>query len=133
MRQRLGLSVTVIQELAEVHHGAMADLTASEIEARFPGEMNRRQQDKYHWRFPGGESYADADRRAARALGQVAGHRVRCPPIVGQEMIGRLLMRHILAARTATALGWQQPNDVLYQIDPQQQTRIAIHIRTNAG
>jgi broad specificity phosphatase PhoE len=102
----------------------MADLTASEIEARFPGESARRQQDKYRWRFPGGESYADADRRAARALGQIAGRRVRRPLIVSHEMLGRLLMRHILAADPTAALGWNQPNDVLHQIGPRQQTRI---------
>lgn len=54
--------------------------------------MSGRQQDKYHWRFPGGESYADADHRAARALGQIAGQRVRRALIVSHEMIGRLLM-----------------------------------------
>jgi hypothetical protein len=43
-------------------------------------------------------------------------------------MIGRLLMRHVLAADPDTTLGWNQPNDVLYQIDPQQRTRTAIRV-----
>jgi broad specificity phosphatase PhoE len=130
--QVLGLAVTVVQELAEVHHGAMAGLTASEIEARFPGAMNRRQQDKYQWRFPGGESYADASRRAAGALAQIAGYRSRRPLIVSHEMIGRMLIRHLLAASPATALSWSHPHDVLYQIDPRQQACTAIRVPPGA-
>jgi hypothetical protein len=42
-------------------------------------------------------------------------------------------MRHILAADPGTALGWNQPNDVLYLIDPQQQTRTAIRVLTSQG
>jgi broad specificity phosphatase PhoE len=128
----LGLTVTVVQELTEVHHGAMAGLTADEIEARFPGEMERRHQDKYDWRFPGGESYADASRRAASALAQIAGYRARCPLIVSHEMIGRMLMRHLLAASPATALSWKQPHDVLYQIDPRRRARIPVYVPPGA-
>jgi broad specificity phosphatase PhoE len=32
----LGLPVTVVKELTEVHHGVMAGLTAAEVETRFP-------------------------------------------------------------------------------------------------
>lgn len=124
----LGLPVTVIEDLAEVDHGTMAGLTAIETEARFPGELSRREQDKYLWRFPGGESYADADARASRALSQIASYRVRHPLIVSHEMIGRMLMRNLLAAPVSTALGWKQPNDVIYQIDPEQRTRTAITV-----
>jgi broad specificity phosphatase PhoE len=126
--EMLGLPVTVVEDLTEVDHGTMAGLTAIETEARFPGELSRREQDKYRWRFPGGESYADADARASRALSRIAGYRVRYPLIVSHEMIGRMLMRNLLAVPAATALGWKQPNDVIYQIDPEQRTRTAICI-----
>ena len=61
----LGLPVVTVDELAEIHHGAMAGLRADEVEAAFPGELSRRAADKYRWRFPGdgGESYADGDVR----------------------------------------------------------------------
>ena len=61
----LGLTVVTVDELAEISHGAMAGLRAEEIEAAFPGEMSRRAAaNKYRWRFPDGESYADGDVRA---------------------------------------------------------------------
>jgi broad specificity phosphatase PhoE len=129
----LDLPVVVIEELTEVHHGVMAGLTAMEIEARFPGEMSRRNYDKYRWRFPGGESYADADARAAAAIDKIASCHARCPLIVTHEMIGRMLMRHLVATTPAVALEWSHPQEVLYKIDPVQRTRTSIRVGTVAG
>jgi probable phosphoglycerate mutase len=124
--EALGTHVTVIEDLTEVDHGEWGGLTRPEIKARFPGMNERRQQDKYHWRFPGGESYADADVRAARVLAAIAGRGARCPVIVSHQMLGRMLMRRLLGVDPATALGWSQPNDVVYQIDPRRRTRTAV-------
>ena len=74
----LGRPVVLVDELAEVHHGAMAGLTSTEIERAFPGQMALRAANRYGWRFPDGESYADADRRAAVALRRIAA--TRSPP-----------------------------------------------------
>jgi broad specificity phosphatase PhoE len=128
--EALSLPVMVIEELAEVHHGVMAGLTASEVDERFPGEMNRRDHDKYRWRFPGGESYADADARAAGAIEEIACYGVRFPLIVSHEMIGRMLMRHLLGAAPAAVLAWKHPHDVIYKIDPAQRARTAIQVGT---
>ena len=57
----LKVSVTVINELTEVHHGQFAGLTDEDILRRYPEEWSRRTTDKYTWTFPDGESYADAD------------------------------------------------------------------------
>ncbi len=115
--ERLGLDVTVLDELAEVHHGEMAGLTSSEIEERFPGRMARRAADRYEWRFPGGESYADADRRGAIALRRIATSGSLRPLVVSHEMIGRMLLRRLLGADLATALTWVQPHDVVFRVD----------------
>lgn len=87
--EALGVSVVVIDELAELDHGGFAGLTPSEIEARYPGARAERAQHKYVWRFPGGESYAGADQRAAAALGQVGRSGALRPLIVSHEMVGR--------------------------------------------
>lgn len=113
-----GLEVAVIDELTELHHGEMAGLTAGEIERRFPGRMARRAADRYRWRFPGGESYADADQRAAAALRRIMTSGARRPLVVSHEMIGRLLVRRLLGTDPATALSWKHPHDVLYRVDP---------------
>lgn len=114
----LGLSVVVVAELAEVHHGAMAGLTTSEASARFPGALELRAMDKYEWRFPGGESYADGDLRAGIALDRIARTGARRPLIVSHEMIGRMLRRNLLDSRPADVLSTNQPHDVVLRVDP---------------
>jgi broad specificity phosphatase PhoE len=64
----LRVKVEVIDDLAELDHGEFSGLIDEQIEARFPGERQRRAADKYWWRFPGGESYAAADGRALAPL-----------------------------------------------------------------
>ena len=114
----LDLDVTTVEELAEVDHGSMSGLTNAEIEARYPGEPERRRRDKYRWSFPGGESYADADRRAAAALRIVADAGCRVPLVVSHEMIGRMLLRHLLDLAPADALALDHPHDVVFRVEP---------------
>ena len=115
--RRVGLSVELIEQLAEVNHGEMAGMTNAEIEAAYPGQLGRRSSDLYQWRFPGGESYADADRRARGALDVVKRSGASRPLLVSHEMIGRMLMHHLLHVDVATALRWSHPQNVIYRID----------------
>jgi broad specificity phosphatase PhoE len=121
----LGLAVEVVDELAELDHGGFSGLIDEQIDARFPGERARRATDKYEWRFPGGESYADADVRAGLALDQVRLRGARRPLLVSHEMIGRMLQRHLLGLAPQAALTRTHPHDVVYQIDP---TSRACHV-----
>jgi len=100
----LETSVVVIDELAELHHGSYAGMTDQEIERRFPGQLEQRERDKYLWCFPGGESYADADVRATRALGVVAESGSARPLIVSHAMITRVLLRNLLGLEPGDAL-----------------------------
>jgi broad specificity phosphatase PhoE len=115
--RRLGLQVTIIEELAETDHGRMAGLSPSDIEQAFPGEFERRSKHKYEWKFPDGESYSDVDRRAAVALNRLSMKSTRTPLIVSHEMIGRMLLRHLLQLDPEVLLGWRHPHDVVYEID----------------
>jgi broad specificity phosphatase PhoE len=114
----LKVDVVVIDELQEVHHGSMAGLTNHQIDAGYAGELLRRRHNRYQWRFPGGESYADADRRAANALASISRLGSRFPLIVSHEMIGRMLIRNLLDLSPGDALAVDHPHDVLYCIDP---------------
>lgn len=114
----IGVPVVVVDELAEVDHGDFAGLTDAQIEARSPGEWFDRAGDKYGWRFPGGESYADADDRALLALEKIAADPARCPLIVTHEMIGRMLLRRLLGLTPQEALTRRMPQDLTYEIDP---------------
>ena len=114
----LGVAVDVVQELAEIDHGQFSGLVDEQVDAQFPGERERRAADKYRWRFPGGESYADADVRAASALRQVGRKPAKRPLIVSHEMLGRMLQRHLLDLDPYVALARSHPQDVVFHIDP---------------
>ncbi|GAB3085959.1 histidine phosphatase family protein [Nocardioides zeae] len=112
--RRLGLTVTVVDDLAEIDHGHVGGLTNAQIDERFPGLAERRRGDKYRFRFPGGESYADADVRAQRAWGAVHGTR---PLVVAHEMVGRMLIRHLLRIEPDEALRWNHPHGTVLRFD----------------
>jgi len=113
----LGSTVVTVDELAEIHHGAMAGLTGDEIERSFPSETSRRAADKYRWQFPGGESYAEGDVRAAAALRVIAAAGAARPLVVSHEMIGRMLLRNLLDLPPMEALAYGHPHDVIYRVD----------------
>jgi probable phosphoglycerate mutase len=109
----LDLVVTVLDDLAEIDHGLWSGLTSAEIDAGWPGQRDVRERDKYGFRFPCGESYADGAARAGRALAEVARSGVRRPLLVSHEMIGRMLLRQL---GVPDALGTRQPSDVVYRV-----------------
>lgn len=111
--ETLGLPAQVLDELAEVAHGAWSGLTSAEIDAGWPGQRAAREQDKYTFRFPEGESYADADVRAARALAEVARSGVRRPLLVSHEMVGRMLLKQL---GVAGSLQLRQSSDLIYRV-----------------
>lgn len=125
----LGLPTVVIDDLAELHHGRYAGLSTEDIDLRYPGELDRRALDKYRWRFPGGESYADANVRAERALASISSYPARHPLIVAHEMINRMLQRHVLKLGPNEALAIRQPHEVIYVLEPHTQTRREIRAR----
>ncbi|MGP9683044.1 histidine phosphatase family protein [Brachybacterium sp. AOP3-A1-3] len=112
----LGVRLQVLPELAELHHGAMAGLTAPEADSMFPGARATREHDKYQWRFPGGENYADADERAARAISEVEREGCNRALIVSHEMIGRMLLRQAAGWEPRVTLGRRQPHHRVYRV-----------------
>jgi broad specificity phosphatase PhoE len=115
--ERLNLAVQLLPGLAEVHHGAMAGLTDQQISADFPDEWHSRDLDKYRWRFPGGESYAEAEQRALAALQTISATGAALPLVVTHEMLGRMLRKQLLKLSVEEALALKHPQDVAYRIE----------------
>src|ERR1700733_11540706 len=122
----LDQAVTALDDLRELDHGDMAGMTNEEIERAFPGELARRSRDKYEWRFPNGESYADADLRAASALRQVAESGSSRPLVVTHEMIARMLLRNLLTLEPKEALTLGLLHSVIYRVHVESKTVIEI-------
>lgn len=115
----LDLPVQVLDQLAEVDHGRFSGLTSSEIEDQWPGAMANRENDKWRWRFPGGESYEDAATRAANALRELTGRSSSRPLVVTHEMIGRMLIGALLELPSEEALQWSLRQGTVLRIQPQ--------------
>lgn len=112
----LGLPVQLLDDLNEVDHGEWSGLTATGVETRWPGEISARESDRYHYCFPGGESYADADARAGRVLAGIARKGVRRPLLVSHEMVGRMLLKNLAGLGCDEALELDHPSDVIYRV-----------------
>jgi broad specificity phosphatase PhoE len=122
----LDQAITAIDDLRELDHGDMAGMTNEEIERAFPGELARRSRDKYQWRFPNGESYADADLRAASVLRQVAESGSSRPLVVTHEMIARMLLRNLLTLEPKEALTLGLLHSIIYRVHVESKTVIEI-------
>jgi len=120
--QTLRQTITTIDDLRELNHGDMAGMTNDEIERAFPGELTQRSRDKYQWRFPKGESYADANLRAATALRQIAESGRLRPLIVTHEMIGRMILRNLLDLEPQEALRLGLNHKKIYQVHVESKT-----------
>ena len=67
VRERLGLPRTgyrIEKRIAEIDLGKWDGLTHEEARALDPAFYDKRNRDKWHYRVPGGESYADVAHRA---------------------------------------------------------------------
>lgn len=90
----------------------------AEAPAAWPGHEEAQARDKYSYRFPGGESYADADLRASRALAWVTRSGARAPLLVSHQMIGRMLSKNLVGLDNTRALRFSHPSDLVYKVHP---------------
>ncbi len=124
----IGLPATVVDGLAEVDHGSFAGLTNIDIEAAAPGALAARAADKYAWRFPHGESYADADDRARLTLDALARHPAQRPLIITHQMIARVLLKNLLAVSADDALKLSVEHGTVWHINPQLNVRTILTV-----
>jgi len=114
----LALGVRSEGGLSEIDHGELGGLTNDEIERSHPGLLAERRACLYGWRFPGGESYADGELRAAAALSDIETTFVRRPVLVTHEMIARMLVKNLLGLSADEALNQSFTQGTVYQVTP---------------
>ena len=115
--ESLGCDVEIVDELAEVNHGSVAGLTDAEIKTLHGEYWTGRRANLYDWRFPDGESFREADTRAALALSVVAASNSTRPLLVSHEMIGRLLRGRLLGLPPVDAVRLSHPHGVVFRVE----------------
>lgn len=82
--------------LREIHLGDWEDREMSEIRAGHPLEWQKRGQDLAGFRPPGGESFADLDKRVAPVLAELGSAEQDNLLIIGHAGVNRVLICRIL-------------------------------------
>lgn len=113
----LGCPVTPCDALMEIDFGECSGLTEREIDERFPGLSERRKLDKWHHRWPKGESYADALLRleGALAAGTLPGRPLTL--LVAHQSVNRALACALGRVAAPAALAMAQRSDVLLRFE----------------
>ena len=103
--------------LLEMSWGDWDGLNGVEIEARFPGQMATRLQDKWSYCPPNGENYVMAAARAQAALDDIVALAANKPVAVfAHGAIGRVLRGLFLGAAQANILAMDQPQDAFFRL-----------------
>jgi alpha-ribazole phosphatase len=90
------IRVVVRKDLREVSMGEWENCTFGDIARRFPEEFKARGCDIVSYRVPGGESFADCNKRVVAALEEIVSSSTENIVIVGHAGVNRLLLCHML-------------------------------------
>jgi probable phosphoglycerate mutase len=90
------IPIVVRKDLREVSMGEWENCTFGDIARRFPEEFKARGGDIVSYRVPGGESFADCNKRVVAALEEIVSSSSENLVIVGHAGVNRLLMCHML-------------------------------------
>jgi broad specificity phosphatase PhoE len=108
-----------LEALMELDFGACTSLTEPEIQLQFPGLHAARNADKWHHRWPNGESYADAAVRLARTLEDGSLPLGEDVLLVAHQSVNRALTHLLSRLPPAEVLRMAQRSDVLLRFGSQ--------------
>lgn len=110
-----------IKEFREINLGTWEGRTFQEIQAQYPEEYEQRGRDIANYRTPGGESFAELQKRALHAFTNVAEKAEGDLVIVAHAGVNRVILCHLM----------QRPIEELFSI-PQDHAAVNI-IRQSKG
>ncbi len=93
-----GARLFALPEFDEIDSGVCEGLSYEEIRVKYPAVYLARQQDKYHYVYPGGESYAMLHTRVGKGLKKalyISGNAEKLM-IVGHRAVNRTILSHFL-------------------------------------
>jgi broad specificity phosphatase PhoE/predicted kinase len=130
----LGIEPGTWKALDEIHAGVCDGLTYEQIERNMPAEYAARRRDKFHYRYPRGESYQDVVQRVDRVLIEL--ERYRTPVLViGHRAVLRALTAYFLQLPPAETPHLAMPLHTVIQLTPtaygceEERVALAPHVR----
>ena len=125
----LGLPILRQTELKEIGFGILEGKNLFQFDEELKQEWNRFKDDRFSYRIPGAENYADVANRLKpfmeRVLNQHEGEGIL---IVGHRVVNRLLIGMFLDIPLEKTLKIEQTNDCLYLIERNVETRVFHYI-----
>jgi broad specificity phosphatase PhoE/predicted kinase len=113
----LGVEPGQWKALDEIHAGICDGLTYAQIERNMPAEYAARRRDKFHYRYPRGESYQDVVQRVDRVIIEL--ERYRTPVLViCHRAVGRALTAYFLQRPPAEAPHLAMPLHTVLKLTP---------------
>jgi broad specificity phosphatase PhoE len=113
----LGIEAGPWKALDEIHAGVCDGMTYAEIAAAMPAEFEARKRDKFHYRYPRGESYQDVVQRVDRVIIEL--ERYRTPVLViCHRAVARALYAYFMQLPPAKTPHLPIPLHTVIQLTP---------------
>lgn len=113
----LGIEAGPWKALDEIHAGVCDGMTYAEIAAALPAEFEARKRDKFHYRYPRGESYQDVVQRVDRVIIEL--ERYRTPVLViCHRAVARALYAYFMQLPPAKTPHLPIPLHTVIQLTP---------------
>ena len=126
-RKHPGASFIITDELCEILPGELDLYSYTQFKDEHPDLFAARERDKYHWSFPGGESYATALERVKPLLNTLIEER-KAALIVGHQGMNRIILRYLLKLEQEEIPYLIIPNAVIFEIQLEPDSRV-YHIK----
>ena len=123
--RHLGLPILRQTELKEIGFGMLEGKNLFQFDEELKNQWNRFKDDRFSYRIPGAENYADVANRLKpfmeRILQQHEGEEIL---IVGHRVVNRLLIGMFMGFPLERTLKIEQTNDCLYLIERNEKVRV---------
>jgi alpha-ribazole phosphatase/probable phosphoglycerate mutase len=107
LAEQHGLSVSIVESLAEIHFGDLEGLTYEEIEERYPKVFRSWMERPLETHFPNGESFAQMRARVLPAMNSLLRrHENECIVVVAHAGVIRTIIGNVL----------QLPDDHIFRL-----------------
>ncbi|PKN50722.1 MAG: 6-phosphofructokinase [Deltaproteobacteria bacterium HGW-Deltaproteobacteria-13] len=107
-----------LKEFDEINAGICERMTYEDIEKNLPHVFKKRGADKYHYVYPGGESYETMKSRITQGIKKAffLNRRASNIMIVGHQAVNRMILSHFLYRREDDVPYIYVPQDRFYHI-----------------